>query len=343
MKLFVAGPVNKDKYAAEIYKGDEIGHRETEFEDLFKSVKDKLYKIYRINKEEFDIAIIGGSGTCANETLLSSLVGPTMVISNGAFGERLIKILDIHEQIVVEAKFQWGKEIDLNYVEKLMKNCYVSNVCMVHMETSTGMLNPVNEVAKLCKKYNRTFIVDAVSSLGAERLDMKNIDFCVTNTNKGLGASPVLGIVACRRSKIKDLVRRSLYLDLGAYLKYGKFNQTPFTPQIPLFDILDKALTGILEEGLENRFERYRQNAKLMREGLKKLGFKFYLKSGYSNIMTNVLTKNFKRLHDELKKKGYIVYAGKNELNGKVMHIANIGTINKEDVTKFLEVLKEIK
>jgi len=348
-KLFVAGPVSKTDNLKKIIQFPDIVHREREFEELYKDMKDKLFKVFNSNKKSFDIAIISGSGTSALETMFSSVVNKKiLVISNGAFGERAYEICRIYRLPRIYLRYEWGEYPKITEIEKiLIENPDIEFVSMVYMETSTGMLNPIKEVGELCKKYNKTYLIDAVCAIGCEKLDMEefNIDFCAVSSNKGIGGPPVIGIICCRKNKLIKLQRRNMYLDLDSYLKYGKFNQTPFTPSIPLFYILNENLTELLKEGLENRLNRFKSNCDLLKSELTKLGFELYLKDNMSNIMVNVLIPaglNYNSIHDGLKNKGFIIYAGKSELKDKVMHIATIGTITESDVKEFIINLKEI-
>ena len=347
MKMFVAGPVNISKKLKKLIPYEEMGHREPEFEKLYKGVNDKLYKVFNISKKEFDFAIIGGSGTAAIESTISSVVNKKiLVITNGAFGERAYEIARIYRLPRAVYKFAWGEYPDIIEIENILKNYpEIGFVYMVHMETSTGMLNPVKEVGILCKMYDKTFIVDSICAIGCEKLDMKYIDFCVFSSNKGLGGVPVVGMVCCRKSKLINLKKRNMYLDLSLYLKYDKKNQTPFTPAIPMFYMLNEILKDLLEEGVDNRIKRYKGNCDLLKYELTKLGLDFYLKDNMSNIMINVLIPKwiiYDIIHDNLKKKGFLIYPGKDELSGKVMHIATIGALTEKDIRNFIKVLSKI-
>ena len=347
MKMFVAGPVNISKKLKKLIPYEEMGHRESEFSSLYKEVKIKLYKVLDVSREDFDIAIIGGSGTAAIESMISSVVNKKiLVITNGAFGERAYEIARIYRLPRAVYRFAWGEYPDKKNIEKILKNYpEIGFVYMVHMETSTGMLNPIKEVGEICKKYNKTYMVDSVSAIGCEKLDMKNIDFCAINSNKGIGGPVVMGMVCCRKSKLINLKKRNMYLDLSAYLKYNKLYETPFTPAITLFYILNETLKDLLKEGVYNRIERYKSNCDLLKKELSKMGLKFYLKDNMSNIMVNVFIPDgftFDTIHYKLKKKGFLIYPGKNELNGKVMHIATIGALTEKDIKEFVKKLKEI-
>jgi len=352
MKLFTAGPVNASKNVKKLMPYPEIGHREPEFEELYKNVKDSLYKVFKVKPEEFEFAIIGGSGTAAIESMITSVVNKKiLVISNGAFGERAYQICSIYRMPRTYLRYNWSEYPNIIDIHKILKeNPDIGFVYMVHMETSTGMLNPIKELGELCNEYGKTFLVDSISAICCEELDMNkfNIDFCAFSSNKGIGGPAVVGMVCCRKSKLVNLQRRNLYLDLSAYLKYGKSNQTPFTPAIPLMYLLRESLKDLLKEGVENRLERYRRNCFLLREKLLYNDFTFYLGNRYnqmSNIMTNVIIPDgftFKKIHDGLKKHGFIIYNGKGELKDNVMNIATIGNLTKNDVNDFIKSLKKV-
>jgi len=348
MKLFIAGPVNTSESLKKIIPYNEMGHREPEFENLYKGVKTKLYKVFKINKKEFDFAIIGGSGTSAIESMISSIVNKKiLVISNGAFGERAYEICKIYGLQRVYLQYSWGDYPNELEIEKILQNDpEIGFVYMVHMETSTGMLNPIKEVGNLCKKYNKTYLIDSVCAIGCEKLDMNefNIDFCAFSSNKGIGGVPVVGMVCCRKNKLNNQ-KRNMYLNLNSYLDYSKKNQTPFTPAIPMFYFLNEVLVDLLKEGVNNRLKRYKNNCDLLKKELTKLDLEFYLKDYMANIMVNVIIPNgltFKLIHDELKKRGFIIYNGKDELEGKIMHIATMGDLTEKDIKEFVKNLKEI-
>jgi len=356
-KLFIAGPVNVSWKVKEAMLYPEIGHREPEFSNLLKDVKQKLLYAFGADpkSDKYSAVVIGGSGTSATETVLSSVLHSnkkTLVVSNGAFGERISEICDTYKIPIVHLKYGWGESPNLNEIEeKINKDKEIEAVTIVLMETSTGMLNQVNQIGKICKQHDKIFIVDAISALGGEELEMGegNIDYCIANTNKCLGGLPVLGMVCFKKSsleKSKDVKPRSYYLDLFRYIKYAEKNQTPFTPQIPLIYMLREALNGLIEEGIENRIKRFAYNGGLLKQKLKEIGLKFQLKEEeMSNLMVNVLIPEniaYDKLHQKLKEKGYIIYPGKGPLEGKIIHFANIGTLNEKDVVRFSNELKDI-
>ena len=355
-KMFTAGPVNVSDTVKQSLAYSEIGHREPEFSEVYESIRGKLLQVFGANPKDYGSFVVGASGTGGIESVLSGTVhsgGEMLVINNGAFGDRMAEICEIYQIPTLRAGYQWGQYPDLKGVERLiLENPKIEAVSMVFLETSTGMTNPVKEVGKLCKKYEKMFIVDAVSGLAGDPLNVQesNIDFCISNTNKGLSGLPVISFVCAKKSSVenvRDIPPRNFYLSMLKHYDYAeKTNQTPTTPQIPLFYMLDQALTELLEEGVDNRHGRYRENSNIMRRRLGELGFRFQLPAEQmSRVMTNVLIPNshkYEEFHTPLKERGYIVYPGKGPLENKIIHIANVGTHTLDDVNDFCDVVAEI-
>ncbi|MFH1311450.1 MAG: alanine--glyoxylate aminotransferase family protein [Nanoarchaeota archaeon] len=355
-KMFTAGPVNVSPAVKQSLIYPEIGHRESEFSELYAQVRDRLTKVFDVSISGYSPVVINGSGTSAMETVISSTThkGKSMlVINNGAFGDKIAEIAETYNIPFTATNYEWGEYPNLPNIERLLINDpKIETVSMVFMETSTGMVNPVNDVGNLCKKYDKTFIVDAISGLAVDPLDIKesNIDFCFSNTNKGLSGLPVISFALAKRSaieKIKDIKPRNYSLNFLKYHKYAENgNETPFTPQIPLFYMLNQTLDELLEEGVENRQKRYKENSSLMRNRLKQLGFRFQLPEMHmSNGMTNVLIPTnykYEEFHTRLKEKGSIIYPGKGPLENIIMHIANVGTHTKKEINEFCDAFAEI-
>ena len=151
---------------------------------------------------------------------------------------------------------------------------------MAHHETSTGMLNPIAAVGALAKKYNKTFLIDAISSLGAEKIDFKKygVDFCAGTSGKCLHGFPGVSFVILSKKeaqKLKNQKRRTLCLDLSSTLQWEDKAETPFTPTVQIFYAFNEALDELREEGLTNRIKDYAQKSALLEEGFIELGLQF--------------------------------------------------------------------
>jgi len=233
----------------------------------------------------------------------------------------------------------------------LKRDSHIGTVAVVHHETSTGMLNPVEEVAALAKKFRRRLLVDAISSLGAERLELPrlNVGLCVGSAGKCLHGAPGLSLVllsAEEAARVAKLRIRSLYLDLGLQLRAQEAGEPPFTPAVPLVTAFQVALDELNREGLKGRIARYKERALFLRQGFKKMGLKLLLDE---KLLSNTLTalwlpkgRTYAQIHDPLKKAGFVVYAGQSELKGKILRVAHMGQVLQSDLKEFLRVLKDL-
>lgn len=349
--LFNPGPTNVSERVRNALKTKDICHREKEFSDVLTSVRSKVLKI--VNGEGTHTAVVFVcSGTGCNESIISGIHGKILLIKNGKYSERLQGIIEKFNIPSVTLNFDPFKQIDLKKLEDaLEEHDDITHILMVHHETTTGMLLPLHEIGQLAKKYNKILVADTISSLGGYRIDVKNdnLAFCTVSANKCLQSFPGISFVIARKSELETMKgeSRSLYFDLFKQWEYEeKKHQTPFTPAVQLFFALNEALDELLEEGIENRINRYKKNANRMREGLKKLGFKFILPDDLqSNILTAIhLPKemDYWKVHDRLKGKGYTIYSGQETLDKGIFRVATLGHLKEEDINSFLNVFKDV-
>lgn len=348
--LLNPGPANVSESVRKSLTQPDLCHREKEFFDIMQRVRKGLVKIAE-GDENYTSIIFTGSGTAAIEAVVSSVYGKLLNIISGDYGKRIKKMAEIYSIDNVSLDYGWGYPNLEEIEETLKKDDKITHISVVHHETTNGMLNNIRAIGKLAKRYNKTFIVDAVSSFAGEDLSMvdDNIDFCISSSNKCIQGFPGLSFVIARRSRVeelKDKKPRNLYLHLYNQYEAEERNDTPFTPAVQTFYALDQAIKELEEEGLENRKKRYRKSAETLRKGLTKLGFKLLLsKELRCNILTTViLPKNidYKTIHDRLKEKGYVVYAGKGILDNNTFRIANLGILTSKDILKFLKAFEAV-
>lgn len=352
--LFCPGPVN---VAQNIWSSivREIGHREEEFSLLLESVSEKILTVFEVrHKDKYFPVFITGSGTAANEAVLSSIVGDKhiLILTNGEFGERLHNISRLHNKNTHLIDFAWGSKMDIVKIEKYIQENPIDIIAMVHNETSVGMLNPIIKVGRIAKKYKKIFFVDAVSSAVAEEVNLEkaNITFCSTASGKAVGSLPGIGIIIGKRTSfenLKELRAKTAYLNLyNLYLYSAKHRQTPNTPAVQLFFALEQALSNILKIGIAERRARFSSSAKLLREGMKELGLKLLIDEKImSSIVTTVVAPSFlpvSVLKEKLKRKGIVIYSGKGPLLDKVFQVGNMGELNDLFIKYFLKCLEEI-
>ncbi len=352
--LLCPGPVNLSSHVRSALSSQEICHREPEFAHLMQTVRAKLLHALGCDGR-YTSVIIGGSGTAALEAAVLSSLEPgrkLLVVNNGVYGSRIAQMARIHQMPLVEIRSTLTDWPDLSRVAAALKrDSDIGTVALVRQETSTGMLKPVEGVAALAKKYRRRVLVDAISSLGAERLDLarNNIGICVGSAGKCLHGAPGLSFVLLsgeEASRIGKLKPHSLYLDLASSLKAQEAGDPPFTPAVPLFAAFHAALDDLNKEGLRLRIARYRQRASSLRAGFKKLGLRFLLDD---KLLSNTLTAlwlpkglAYQTLHDRLKRAGFVIYAGQSELAGKIFRVAHMGQLLQSDLKDFQRVLKEV-
>jgi 2-aminoethylphosphonate-pyruvate transaminase len=350
--LFTPGPVNvAENVRAAAAKAD-ICHREIEFERVLASIERQLLDLFEIQaKAAYQAVIISGSGTAANEAMLSSVVGDQkiLVLSNGEFGERLHAISAIHNEHTSVLSFAWGEPLDLAVISDHLRMHPVDVIAMAHHETSSGMLNPLEAIGALARANGSILLVDGVSSAGAESIDMErdHIAFCTSSSSKAIGSYSGLSFVMGRTEefeKLRALPAKTAYLDLYKFYEFaiGR-SQTPNTPAVALFYALDQALANILRETVVGRRAKIVRRATMLREGMTKLGLTFLLDA---DEMCSVLTTvhlppglDIDRFRQELRRHSIVIYEGKGPLKGLVFQVGNIGELSKRDVARFLRVL----
>ena len=353
--LFTPGPVNVAKNVRMAICKDDICHRESDFDCLLQSVENKLLKLFEIkNVDNYRAVVITGSGTAANEAILSSAVGNKniLILSNGEFGERLFNISRIHDKNTFLLEFPWGERLDLERIEAYLKEHDIDIVAMVHHETSSGMLNSLEKVGALAKANDSMFIVDCVSSAGAEVIDMEkcHIAYCSSSSSKAIGSYSGLSFVIGKTEefkKLKDLPVKSTYLNLYKFYHFIEaFSQTPNTPAVPLFYALEQALANILNQGVSNRHASIKRKANFLRQGMLNLGLKFLIDQ---KDMCSVLTTVHIPFHidvgifrQKLREKSIIIYEGKGCFKNKVFQVGNIGELTFIEIEFFLDSLREI-
>lgn len=327
-------------------------HRDPGFSALMARLKTKTLALFDAD-DQYRTLFISGSGTAGLEATLSSLVPEgkkVLVPSNGAFGERLQEILDLHRIPTVSLKYGWGEALDLEAIEKaLAETENLWGIAVNHHETSAGVLNPIDAIGKMAKAHDKRLIVDAISSVGAEPLSVvrSDIDACVTSSNKCLHSVTGVAIVCVKETLLRSLEGkrpRCYYLDLYRHYRYLEdLNQTPFTPNITSFFALDAAVSELMVEGIEHRQAVYADRNHLLRTSLAKMGFSFLTDDGRESktILTVGIPEgiDFQTFYNEVKSFGFLIYDCKEPLKDRYFQIANMGELNDAMLHDFLFVV----
>jgi len=354
--LFTPGPLTTSKTVKEAMLHD-YGSRDDKFVNMVKEVREKILRLAGVSQAQgYETVIMQGSGTFGIEATISSnfpTTGHLLIIINGSYGHRMSKICSVHEIRQTTLVFDENEIPSLEKTEEILKaNSSITHIAIVHSETTTGIFNPIKEFGALAKKYNKTYIVDAMSSFGAVPINVAefNIDFLVSSSNKCIEGVPGFSFIIANRAKLLQCKgqARTLVLDIFAQWEGlendGQFRFTPPTHSLAAFH---QALKELEEEGgVEARGKRYKENYQTLIAGMRKLGFKEYLepeKQGY--IITSFLYPeqnfNFKEFYNSLNEKGFVIYPGK-LTKADCFRIGNIGQLYKKDVEALLQTIETV-
>jgi len=357
--LLNPGPANTSLRVRQALQTPDLCHREPEFFEVMRECRERLVGLLGI-QETFGTVLFTGSGTAAVEAALTSVVPPdrsVLVINNGVYGDRMLRICRAARIAAEALSYDFttpGAPVDV--ARRLRERPEISHVSIVHHETTTGLLNPVERIADVVAATGRRLIVDATSSLFGEPLDVahEGIDFVTASANKCLQAIPGISFVLGRRAALEALAgwpARSVYLDLHQHWATQERDNTPFTPAVQVLHALREALVELEEEGVGARIVRYAENCRVLRRGMAALGFEILVPEGArSTILTTFRLKpglTYDALHDAMKRRGYIIYAGQGEIRTYAFRVSNMGTLTPEDmagvVNAFAECLQELR
>jgi alanine-glyoxylate transaminase / serine-glyoxylate transaminase / serine-pyruvate transaminase len=254
-----------------------VGHLDPLMIAMLDDTRAKLTKLFRAPEGSFAFAV-SGTGTSGMETAVANVVKPgskATVLINGYFGDRLAQMCERYGATVTRLAGEWGRAFDPAALEKSLSTSPADIVAMVHGETSTGVRNPIKELAAVARRHDALTIVDAVTSFGAVQLEVGawNVDVCYSCTQKGLGApSGLAPVVFTPRALEKAVKCQSFYFDLNLLKDYWINRKYHHTMSSALLCALYEALNIVDEEGLEARWARHERNHKAFVEALSSIG-----------------------------------------------------------------------
>ena len=276
-----------------------IGHLDPQFIKIMDGVKGMLRQLFR-TKNDLTFAV-SATGSAGMETCFVNLLEPgdeALVCVNGVFGNRMCDNVERCGGKLVRIDAPWGKTIEPGQVKEALEKCSPKLVAIVHAETSTGVLQPLEEISKIVHDAGALFLVDAVTSLGGTdvRVDDWGIDAVYSGSQKCLSVPPGLSPVSFSGEAVEAMEKRkskvqSWYLDLSMIRNYwaGAKRAYHHTAPISMEYALYEGLNLIFEEGLEARFQRHRLNHELLRDGLEAMGFEFLVAPEYRLPMLNAV------------------------------------------------------
>ncbi|ABO57643.1 2-aminoethylphosphonate aminotransferase [Burkholderia vietnamiensis] len=347
MLLLNPGPVTLSERVRRSLLQPDLCHRESEFFDLQDEARARLVAAYELDPAEWAAVLMTGSGTAAVESMIAALVpqdGKLLVIENGVYGERITQIATQYGIAHDVLKHEWMQAPDVAEVAARLDAGGYSHVAVIHHETTTGRLNDLGAIADVCRARGVRMLVDGVSSFGAEAIDFGGgvIDAVAATANKCLHGVPGAAFVIVRRSALTKAASRTYYLDLGRLAKLQDQRNTPFTPSVHAYYALVEALREFDEAGgWRARHARYKALADQVQAGLAARGMPLVLPDGESSVVLRAYRLPqgvaYEALHDGLKARGFVIYAGQGGLSKELFRISTMGAIEAADVERLLE------
>jgi aspartate aminotransferase-like enzyme len=346
-QLRIPGPTPLPERVVRAMNRPLIDHRGPEFAAILAEVTAGAKRVF---KTKNDLLLLTSSGTGGLESAVANLVSPgdeVVVALCGNFGERFAGLAAAYGCDVVRLEFEWGRPVEPDDLAHVLSNHPKAKVLLLtHNETSTGLTNPLRELARVGRDAGRVVVVDGVSSISSIDIetDAWGIDVAVSGSQKGWMAPPGIALVSVGDRAWEQQARSHApryYFDWKEAKTWADKGMTPFTPAIPVAFALQEGLHMLEEEGLENVYERHARLARATQAGLEALGFELYAREGYrSNTVTSALPPaglDVNALRKLLNDKYAVVIAGgQGKMTGKMVRVGHLGAIGEGDVEQVL-------
>lgn len=349
--MFVPGPVDVDPEILAAQAQPMLPHRSKEFEAIFQRASDKARQLFAT---QFRVFITASSGTGLQEAAVRNFARQNVLSCvNGAFANRWYEVALSNGKQADKLEFEWNEPVDPERVAEALKQKPYEIVTIVHNETSTGLENPVQEIAAAIRESSPDTLicVDAVSSLAGAKIEMDawGLDMVLTSSQKALALPPGLGLGAVSDRAMayaENVPNRGWYFDLLRMEKHRIKDSTPATPALSLIYALDRQLDCILEvEGLEARFARHAAMAERTHEWALATGLDLYAPEGYrSKTVTTVANTSgidVPELNKFLLARGMRIANGYGALKGKTFRIAHMGETRLADLETLFTAIEE--
>jgi len=332
------------------------GSRDHEFIAINRRLREKLVALAGGTGTHVCVPM-QGSGTFAVEAMIGSFVpatGKLLILINGAYGKRIARISDYYRRAHTVLEWPEDRPVDSAAVEKaLAGDPAITHVAVIHCETTSGVLNPIAEVAAVVARAGRRLLIDSMSAFGALPVDAREIAFdaVAASSNKCLEGVPGMGFVICRKEALEACKGNSPSLSLDLFDQWQaleKTGQWRFTPPIHCIVAFDQAVQEHeAEGGVAGRGGRYRNNCRILIEGMRKLGFATLLPDRLQApiIVTFHMPADpkfvFESFYDKLRERGYVIYPGKLTVADS-FRIGCIGRLSEAEMKGALAAVAEV-
>jgi 2-aminoethylphosphonate-pyruvate transaminase len=352
--LFTPGPLTTSATTKQAMLRD-LGSRDHEFISIVKEVRQRLVALGN-GSDEYTAILMQGSGTFGIEATLSSVIPPNgklLILINGVYGQRILRIADVHQIQSSELICSENTVPDVLALESaLSQDPSITHVAVVHCETTTGIINPIDVYGEIVKRHKRTYVVDAMSSFGAYPIDLRacGIDYLISSANKCIEGVPGFSFILAKKDALENTegYARTLSLDLFAQWQGlegdGQFR---FTPPIHAILAFRQALVELENEGgISARGARYCRNYELTLSAMQRMGFKAYLKpEDQGFIITSFYyldhpNFDFQDFYARLSQKGHVIYPGKLS-RANCFRIGHVGRLGIADVQALMSAIAD--
>jgi aspartate aminotransferase-like enzyme len=350
-KLFIPGPVEVSSKTLAAFSRPMIGHRGQQFKDLYRAIHPRLQELFGTSQPVF---LSTSSAWGVMEGAIRNLVGKRVLnCMCGAFSDKWLEVSRRCGKEAEALQVEWGRAIEPDVLDQKLATGDFDAVTLIHNETSTGVMNPLEEICAVARKYPEVaLIVDTVSSLSALPIPMDElgIDVLLTGSQKALALPPGLALFSvsekafARAAEQKD---RGYYLDFLEFKKNQEGDMTPSTPSIGHIYALESKLDDIFAEGLTSRYERHARTNALVHDWVRARGFGFFAEEGCRS-KTLTCVKNDRgidvaKLVKELRARHHLVIdGGYGKIKGATFRLSNMGDETEETVAHLLSCLDDV-
>ena len=358
--LLTPGPLSTTRTVREAMM-QEFSTWDVDYNSIVQSIRERLVSLATcdsFNLGAYTATLMPGSGTFVVESVIGSVIPPNgrlLVLNNGAYGERITKISRMLGIDTVELQQAEIESTGLGQVEQMVANDQgITHVAMVHCETTTGMLNPVEAVGEIVRRHGRVFILDAMSSFGGIPMSMESTGahYLISSANKCIQGVPGFGFVVADRATLGGTEgwARSHSLDLLDQWREMEANggKWRFTSPTHVVSAFSQAVDELeAEGGIDARHKRYIANQKTMVKGMRDIGFCTLIKD---EVQSPIITSfyypdsagfDFQKLYDALKSRGFVIYPGKVS-HAQCFRIGSIGDVHPSDMIELIGHVSEV-
>jgi aspartate aminotransferase-like enzyme len=351
-QLRIPGPTPLPERVVRSMQRPMIDHRGPEFAAILAEITAGAKRVFKTSN---DVLFLTSSGSGGLESAVANLVSPgdeVVAAVCGLFGERFAALASAYGADVVRLEFEWGQPVDPDDLASVLdRHPKAKVVLLTHNETSTGLTNPIQALARIAHKAGRIVVVDGVSSISsiAIETDAWGIDVAVSGSQKGWMAPPGLALVSVSdRAWEHQAQSRSprFYFDWKESKVWAEKGMTPFTPAISVVFALQEGLHMLEEEGLDAVYERHDHMGRITQAGLTALGFQLYAREGFrSSTVTSAVPMpglDVAALRKVLNDKyGVVIGGGQGKMTGKMIRVGHLGAIAAGDVVQVVWAIEQ--